>query len=204
MRGLTIFGSSANRTFLITTGREAGERGSPLILGIAVGTIIIKIILTIFTRRLWKLTENPILLAISYDHRNDIFASTGAACGILLSNLGFPLFDPIAGMVVSVVIVLTGLQIIRETAGNLIGTQPGRELKERIRETATRVPGAETVEDLVVNRIGPYIVVNLELGVDGNITVSEGNNIAHNLERKLLEEFEALRGVWIHYHPKNH
>ena len=53
------------------------------------------------------------------------------------------------------------------------------------------------------HRFGPYlVVVNITIGVDGILTVSQGDRIVTRAEEILLEEIEFMRLVYVHYHPE--
>jgi len=80
-------------------------------------------------------------------------------------------------------------------------TVPGRELGQQIVELLRTVPGVKQVEETQAHRFGPYLVVNLVIGIDGSLTVAEGDAIATQVERTLYENIDLLRRVHVHYHP---
>jgi divalent metal cation (Fe/Co/Zn/Cd) transporter len=57
------------------------------------------------------------------------------------------------------------------------------------------------MEDLTTHRFGPYLVLNLTIGVDGSLSVAEGDRIASQVEHHLYERIELVKRVNIHYHP---
>jgi divalent metal cation (Fe/Co/Zn/Cd) transporter len=63
------------------------------------------------------------------------------------------------------------------------------------------VPGVRQLEELQAHRFGPHIVVNLTIGIDGAISVREGNIIASCVEEKLLSSIPNIKRVHVHYHP---
>ena len=65
------------------------------------------------------------------------------------------------------------------------------------------VPGVERVEEIQAHRFGPYLVVNLTIGVDGMMSVVQGDVIASKVEEKLYRNIDLLRRVHVHYHPYN-
>jgi cation diffusion facilitator family transporter len=165
------------------------------------GTIAVKILLFIFTLSAAKKTQNPALLALAYDHRNDIVASAGAAAGIALGWAGLAWGDPLAGACVALVVLRTGIQILRESSDDLMDTIPNDDLERQVRRIATEIEGVKAVESLRAHRFGPYFVVNITIGVDGTLSVAEGDRIASEVESKLEEGIELLKNIYVHYHP---
>jgi cation diffusion facilitator family transporter len=167
----------------------------------AIFTILLKSVLFLYTKFIAKKTDSAAVFALTQDHRNDIFASIGAAVGIGLAWIGIPLGDPIAGAIVALIVLRTGINILRESSAELMDTVPGESLDKNIRQSINSVSGVIDIEELSAHRFGPYIVVNIIIGVDGNISVCDGDRIATNIENKLYQEIELLRRVYIHYHP---
>lgn len=63
------------------------------------------------------------------------------------------------------------------------------------------VPGVEQVEEIQAHRFGPYLVVNLTIGVSGSLSVTKGDAVASPVEHALLEQVDFVRRVHVHYHP---
>jgi cation diffusion facilitator family transporter len=138
---------------------------------------------------------------LAQDHRNDIFASTGAAAGIFLSRTGAIWFDPVAGAIVAVIMAKTGFDILREASSDLMDNVPSEELAREIYALLDDVTEVETIEDMHAHRFGPYLVVNMTVCIVGDLTVRAGDEIADRVESKLLAGIEMLRKVYVHYHP---
>ncbi len=80
-------------------------------------------------------------------------------------------------------------------------TVPGAALSRRITALLNQVTGVEQVEEIHAHRFGPYLVVNITIGVDGNISVTAGDQIASQVEQHLYQNIDLLRRVYVHYHP---
>ena len=84
--------------------------GSAVIaLWVALAVVLVKFGLTGWTYAVNRRVNNSAVLALAQDHRNDIFASSAAAVGILFARMGHPWVDPLAGAVVSLIILHTGV-----------------------------------------------------------------------------------------------
>ncbi|MBN1646997.1 MAG: cation transporter [Spirochaetales bacterium] len=198
---VAIFWDSVNKVYSFFTGPSGSYQVSLLALYTALATIIIKIVLTVSTLKIGKKGDNPAITAIGYDHRNDIFSASAAAIGIFLGRFGLYWVDPLAGAIVALIILKTGISIIRESANTLMTVAPTRKLSREIDETALAVNGVIGIENKSYHRYGPYMVLNLTINVDGNIPVNEGDRIATEVEEVLDRRFEFVRDIHIHYHP---
>jgi len=198
---VAIFWNSINAVYDIWLGEEGVSGASRLALWVALFTVAFKVGLTYFTSRIGRRTGNVAVMALAHDHRNDLFAALAAAFGILLARLGYLWVDPLAGAIVALFVLGTGLEILRRSSSDLMDTVPGRALGERITRTVRAVEGVRQVEEIYAHRFGPYLVVNLTIGIDGEISVAAGDAVASAVERALYEEISLLRRVHVHYHP---
>ncbi len=199
--GIAIFWDAVNRVFDQWTGVATYTGAATIALYIALFTVLLKIGLTIFTQRIGRQVANPAVEALAYDHRNDILAASAAAVGIFLGRAGLPWVDPLAGALVSLVIFRTGVQIVRGSSGELMDVAPSGTLLQEVRAALAEVPDVRQMEDLTTHRFGPYLVLNLTIGVDGSLSVAEGDRIASQVEHRLYERIEFVMRVNIHYHP---
>jgi cation diffusion facilitator family transporter len=198
---VAIFWDSVNKVFDLWTGSSDFGGASVYALIVALATIIIKIALTLITRRIGRQTENPAVSALAYDHRNDIFAASAASIGIFLGRMGYTWVDPLAGAIVAVVILRTGIEIMRESSTDLMDTVPGKALNDKVRQIVMNTAGVGQVEEVLAHRFGPYLVLNVTICVDGMLTVTEGDHIATAVEQALSEGIDLVQRVHVHYHP---
>jgi cation diffusion facilitator family transporter len=200
---VAIFWDAVNKVYDLWSGQGEFSGATQGALIVALFTICVKIVLTNVTRRIGRQTKNPAVYALAYDHRNDIFAASAATVGIFLGRLGYPWVDPLAGAVVAVVILLTGIAILRESSDDLMDTVPGRELHEQIQQLVKRGSGVQTIEEIHTHRFGPYLVINITVGIEGVLSVAEGDRIATQVEQTLCNQINLLQRVHVHYHPSS-
>jgi cation diffusion facilitator family transporter len=198
---ISIFWLSINNVYELFSGASDFTGASQLALWIALFTILLKIWLSFWTFRVGNQINNNVLLALAADHRNDIFSALAATIGIIFGQMGFLWVDPLAGGVVSIIICITGVEIIRESAADLMNTLPGKKLTEEIRGKLEELDEVLDVEEIHGHRFGLYMVANITIGVSPNLTVYEGDRIATRVEKLLVEEIDSMRRVFVHYHP---
>jgi len=199
--GIAIFWDAANDVYDLATGEKTFGGAASIALWVALFTLILKGGLALWTRRVGKQTHSSTVQALAFDHRNDVFSAGAVSIGIFLGRLGYPWVDPLAGAAVSILILFTGIQILRESSADLMDTVAGKELAGKIASQARGIAGIKEIEEVHAHRFGIYLVINITIGLDGSMSVAAGDEIASQVEKKLLDGIEFLRRVHVHYHP---
>jgi cation diffusion facilitator family transporter len=198
---IAIFWNSINSVYDLYIGE--GDYGGATIaaLWVALFTVAMKVLLTIWTLKIGRQTQNSAVLALAFDHRNDIFSALAATIGIFFGRFGYPWIDPLAGAIVSVIILGTGIEILRESTADLMDTLPGKTLEKQITGFLNSIQGVKEIGEIHAHRFGPYLVANVTICVDGFLSVAEGDKIATQVEDVLIENIDLMRKVHVHYHP---
>jgi cation diffusion facilitator family transporter len=168
---------------------------------VAVGTVAVKIVLFFYVRKLGRETHNPVVVALAYDHRNDILSASAASIGIFLGQRGLPWVDPLAGALVALLILRTGVYILRESSTELMDTVPSRQLAKQVLKLLKKVNGVKQLEEVQAHRFGPHLVVNLTIGIEGSLSVKQGDKIATSVEECIYNSIPNILRVHVHYHP---
>ncbi len=198
---VAVFWDAVGKIWDMVDGLDNSNGSHPFALWVALGTVAIKIFLTWYIRNLGRETQSPVVDALAYDHRNDLFSASAASIGIFLGQRGLPWVDPLAGAFVAFLIMRTGIFVLRESSADLMGVVPARDLAERIATLLKDVQGVQQLEELQAHRFGPHIVINLTIGIDGALSVREGDDISNCVEETLIREIPQVRRVHVHYHP---
>jgi cation diffusion facilitator family transporter len=198
---VAIFWNAVNDVYDLMVGQDDFSGAAIGALWVALLTVALKLGLTILTGRVGQQTQNAAVLALACDHRNDIFSALAATVGVFFGRMGYPWVDPLAGAIVALIVLRTGIEILRQSTADLMDTLPGRALAQQITELLCTVPGVKQVEEIHTHRFGPYLVTNVTIGVDGSLSVAEGDEIATRVEHILIEHVEFMRRVHVHYHP---
>jgi cation diffusion facilitator family transporter len=113
---------------------------------------------------------------------------------------GFPLADPIAGLVITVAIILIGREAARDVFRRLMdAVEP--ELVDRCASVLGAVPGVREVGDLRLRWSGHALWAEAEVVVNGELTVSQGHGIAEQARHALLHEVPRLTSATVHIDP---
>ncbi len=198
---VAVFWDAVDKIWDLLSGHVTSTGASGITLWIALLTVAIKLFLTVYIRQLGKETKNPVVEAMAYDHRNDLLSASAASLGIFLGQRGLPWVDPLAGAIVALLILRTGIYILRESSGELMDAVPSQELAEQISGLLEKISGVEQLHELQAHRFGPHSVVNMTIGVDGNLSVHHGDEIANQVEMLICKEIPNISRVHVHYHP---
>jgi cation diffusion facilitator family transporter len=198
---LAVFWDAVDKMWDLLDGKITSQGAHPFALWVALATVLTKILLTSYVRKLGRETRNPVVDALAFDHRNDVFSASAASIGIFLGQRGLPWVDPLAGALVAFFILRTGIFVLRESSTDLMGVVPNRELAVDIAGLLKDMQGVRQLEELQAHRFGPHIVINVTIGIDGALTVAEGDSIASRVEERLIRTIPNVRRVHVHYHP---
>jgi cation diffusion facilitator family transporter len=198
---VALFWAAARRSFALMSADGSGEPAALATLWVALATVALKALLSRWTRVQGRRMNSAALEALADDHRSDLIASTAVVAGILLSRLGYTWFDPAAGAVVAVVVFRTGLAILRNSARELMDPVPAGDLARQIGALISTLEEDVRLEEIRAHRFGPSLMVNLTIGVDGDMAIEEGDRICTRIEELLRREMPEVRTVNVHYHP---
>ncbi len=142
----------------------------------------------------------PSLRALAADSLNDLYTTGAALVGVLGMAVGYPVFDPVAGGIVSLLVIHQGIETSRENVQYLADSAPPKseqkEIKDRIREH----PGVHGIHDFVAYYSGHVIEVEFHAEVDRGLTVVEAHDIESEL-RERVRDIEPVSDVHIHLDP---
>jgi cation diffusion facilitator family transporter len=154
----------------------------------------------VFRIRTGREIGSAALVADGYHARADGFTSLAVLFGAVGVWLGYPLADPIVGLLITLAIFRIVWDSMKSVFARLLdGVDPG--VIDEIRETARQTPRVEEVSEARVRWLGHRLHAELNVAVDPKLTVAEGHEIAVAVERRLLENLRFLSHATIHVDP---
>ena len=151
--------------------------------------------------RIGKEIKSPAIVADGKHQKTDIFSSVAVLVGVVLSNMGFSILDPIVGLVIGFLILKTAYEIGKENIDNIMGKVPSQEFIQRIKNVANSTPYAQNAHNIKVDYLGSYAVVSLHIEMDGNRTLDETHKIVHVIENNIIQEIPEVKFVNVHACP---
>jgi cation diffusion facilitator family transporter len=162
---------------------------------------LVKAGMFIVITRIAKKLASPTLDTTAKDNLTDVLASMAAFIGALGSTFIHPLTDPIAGVVVSLYIFRAALTAARENLGFLTGAGASEELRQQVVDTAAGVPGVQRVHHTMTEYVGPRLVVDLHINVNGQMSLDEAHIIADEVIAR-LEGMPEIDRAYVHIEPE--
>ena len=140
------------------------------------------------------------LVADGYHARTDGWTSLAVLVGAIGVWLGYPLADPVAGLLITAAILGIVWQSGKAVFTRLLdGVEP--EIIDEVREVACRVPGVENVAEVRARWVGHRLYVEANIAVARELTVTEGHEIATEVNHQLLHHLSYLGAAVIHVDP---
>ena len=190
------FGLAYESWTIISTGKFQTPL-TPAVVA-AVASIAAKEILFRYTRTVGEETNSPSLVANAWHHRSDAISSFAALVGIGGAMAGYPIMDPIAAIVVSVLIVKVGYDIAFKGLRDLMDTALSETETRRIETMINNLPGVIQTHNLRTRRIGGEVLMDVHILVDHEASVTEGHHIAENVRRELIRAMGNVQDVLVH------
>jgi cation diffusion facilitator family transporter len=174
----------------------------------AVISLVWKQILYVYTIRVGKKTNSKGLIATAYDHLSDVYASLAAVIGISLALVGkhIPIpfteyGDPLASIVVSLLILKVAIHLGKESMDILMEKNLPEEQMEKYKSLILKVPGVKRIDRIRAREHGHYILVDVRVSVPANLTIQEGHDIAREIKKSLMHAYNEIEEVLVHLNP---
>ncbi len=174
--------------------------GNIALIGIIV-SLGIKETLYRYVMKVGEKIDSSALRADAWHHRSDAISSLAAGAGILGARLGLPLLDPLAGFVVALLIFRVSYKIFKGALSRLLGKGPSPAKIKNIESAIGEVEGVIEVGEVKGLYHGPHLYLDVKVAVEGEISVSEGHEIAVKVRKKVERLYEEAEEVLVHVDP---
>jgi len=182
------------------------ELTSPGIVALiaALVSIVAKEILYRYTKRVGKQVNSSSVVANAWHHRSDAFSSIGTALGIggaILLGDNWNVLDPIAAVIVSLLILKVAVQLVLPAMNELLEKSLPPETEKEILEIIISTPGITNPHNLRTRRIGNNMAIEVHIRVDDNMTVTDAHKLTKIIENNLRERFGSGTFINLHVEP---
>lgn len=145
--------------------------------------------------------NSPSLKADAWHHRSDALSSIAAFIGIGGAILGFKALDPIASIVVALFVAKVGLDILKDSANELMDYSIDGDQEKQIIKIAQNTPGVINLGEIRTRKHGATAYVDLTICVNKDLSVYEGHEIATKLEKHIIKDMQFVKGITVHVEP---
>ena len=154
-----------------------------------------------YTRYHAKRIDSSALMADAWHHRSDAFSSIGALVGIAGSRLGFPIMDSIASLVIFVFIVKAASDIFKDAIDKMVDHSCDEEMETQLRNCVMRNPNVHKIDVLRTRIFGNKIYVDVEIALDGSITLQDAHDVAEKVHNDIEKTFPKVKHIMVHVNP---
>ena len=155
-------------------------------VGVLGASVIVKLWLCFFNRKIAKKIDSSVMRATSADSLSDAAATSAVLVATLIYKFTNLDIDAYMGIVVAILIMVAGIKILLETKNSIIGEKPSEETVATIEAVISQYPDALGIHDMVVHNYGPgRVMVSLHIEVDGKADVFKSHDMIDNIEREL-------------------
>lgn len=147
--------------------------------------------------------KSGMLVANAWHARSDAASSLVVGCGIIGNLMGYPFLDPVAALIVGIMVLKMGWDFGWEALHDLMDQSADDEEVNTIRETILATPGVRGCHNLRTRKMGDLLTVDVHIDVDAKITVEAGHAIVQAVEDKVRARHRVL-GMMTHADPWPH
>jgi cation diffusion facilitator family transporter len=166
---------------------------SPLILVLLLIMILAKIWLWRFNLRLAAHIDSTSIMATATDSRNDAISTAAVLFTLLLHQFGGVNIDGYVGLGVGLFIIYSGLNLVKETAGPLLGQSPDPATVRAIASLVLERAGVLGIHDLIVHDYGPgHVFASVHIEVDSRTDVFVSHTLIDDIERAAQDQIGVL------------
>ncbi|MBI2221766.1 MAG: cation transporter [Acidobacteria bacterium] len=162
-------------------------------------TVAVNLAVVAYERRKGRQLSSELLLADAMHTRSDVYTSLGVIASLVGVRLGYPILDPIGGLVVAFFIALAGLQIARDTA---------RILSDRfvmdesdIRDVVMSVPDVMGCHHIRTRGSADHVFLDLHVWMSGDAPLAHAHHVSHVVKDTLIAKFPQIADAIIHIEP---
>lgn len=173
-------------------------------LVVLIVVVVVKEVLYRYVIRLGRDVESTALQTDAWHHRTDALTSIAAFIGISLALIGGKAWqgaDDWAAIFACGLIGANGYRLLKPALYEIMDTAPRGEIIDRVRTAAAAVPGVMEIDKCFARKMGLSFYVDLHVKVNGNISVREGHDIAHQVKRAIQETDPRIADVLVHVEP---
>ncbi len=171
---------------------------------VALVSILAKEWLFQYTYAKGKALDSSSLKANAWHHRSDAISSVATLVGVSGSyflGVKFRILDPVASIIIGIFIAVAAWKIAKPAIDELLERSLPLPQVKQIRKIIGSVPGVLAFHKLKTRRSGHSRIIDVDIKVDPDITVTQGHDIATNVERTLKEQLGDDIFIYVHIEP---
>lgn len=172
-----------------------------LALAAAILSIGVKEWMYWYTRAAAKKINSGALMADAWHHRSDSLSSIGALIGILGAQMGFPILDSVASVIICIFIGKAAWDIFKDAMDKMVDKSCNEKTLTAIKNMVSNIKGVKQIDEIKTRMFGTKIYVDIEIAADENLTLQEAHKIAEDVHEMVEEKFPEVKHCMVHVNP---
>jgi len=187
--------------------QEVGaEHPPPAMTAIAAlaGAIVVRGVMSVIKFRVGRRIRSTSLVADAWNDAVDILSAGAALTAVALTiydSSRFMAADHYGGVVVGIVVILTGLRVLRDASLELMDTMPDQQMMDKLKATVLTVPGVRGVDKAYARKTGMSYHVDLHIEVDPAMSVADAHAVAGRVRHQVRGDLGWVADVLVHVEP---
>lgn len=153
------------------------------------------------TIRVAKRINSSSLKADAWHHRSDALSSIAAFIGIGGAMLGLKILDPIASIIVAIIVVKVGIDILKSACNELMDSSISKQDISTIKSLVDSDEKIYGIKDFKSRKYGSVAYIDMSIFIDKSKTLEEAHEIADNLEHTIISGLSYIKEINIHTEP---
>lgn len=155
-----------------------------------------------YTRHYAKKIDSGALMADAWHHRSDALSSIGALVGIAGARMGYPVMDSVASLVIFFFILKAAFDIFKDAMDKMVDHACDEETEEQMRACVLEQDQVLGIDMLQTRIFGNKIYVDVEILVNGDLTLREAHGIAEDVHERIEQRFPKVKHIMVHVNPE--
>lgn len=173
---------------------------NPYLVGILCVSILVKVWMMLFNRKLGKRINSTVMKATAADSLGDVMVTSATIVSAIIAGLTGLKIDGYMGLVVSIIVMLAGFRIAKDTLEPLLGQAIDHEVYQRITNMVESYEGIVGSHDLIIHSYGPtHRMATIHAEVPSDINFEKAHETIDRIERDVLEKLDIF--LVIHMDP---
>ena len=168
---------------------------------ISIITIFTKIFLYLYTKNIYKKSENLLIKSNMIDHRNDILLTFLTLVAIIFAKYNIYFVDGIVGIAISLWIFYSGIKLYKESYNVLMDQAIDNNSKKKILDVLKSYSEIKRIGDIYSVPIGYKYIVVITIYVNGSMKTKNSHKIADRVEEDILNKIDKIENVIVHIEP---
>lgn len=153
------------------------------------------------TIKVAKKTNSSSLRADAWHHRSDALSSVGSFIGILGARIKFPILDPIASIIICLLIIKVAYDIFKDSIYKLIDASCDDETINKIKDVILEQEGVIQLDSLKTRVFGSRIYADIEISAYGKQSLEDAHDIAEKIHDEVEKKIPMIKHCMVHVNP---